>query len=489
MPAVQFLFTNLHVRQLMKHHSSPWLSLLIVLTAPLLSVIDVFIVNVAIPAIKSGVHASDGQVQLVIAGYLLGYASFLITGGRAGDHFGRKKVFFWGMFSFTLFSCFCGLAQTALQLNLTRFFQGISASFMVPQSIALIQVLFSDQKERGKAIGWFGITLGLASITGQVLGGYFSGIHFLVDGWRLIFLVNLPIGLAALWATHHFLGETEKSESNAFDYSGIAILTACLFCLIIPLIEGREAGWPFWSFMLLALSAIIFTYFIYDQKKKLAKDLNPLINITLFHNKGFNISLIAVLFQFMMHNAYLLSSAVFFQEGLHKTALTSGLCYIMPGLMFTISSVWAGKVIHRFGKRIPQIGGLVMIAAFALQIIYFKPGVTNPVIFVLMGIYGFGNGLVLPSLLNMALRGVPPQFAGAAAGVYSTFQQTASALGVSVIGGIFFYIAENGRSGPDYLKAFDQTTIVNIGCLCLTGIMLVVLPKPAGRVTTTIIAE
>src|ERR1700748_439249 len=135
----------------MDQSRNKWLELAIVLSAPLLSVIDLFIINVAIPAIKKGVHASDAAIQLVIAGYLLGYAAFLITGGRAGDHFGRKKVFFWGMFVFTVASCCCGLSVSALQLNITRFIQGLSASFMVPQTIAFIQILFTDTKERAKA--------------------------------------------------------------------------------------------------------------------------------------------------------------------------------------------------------------------------------------------------------------------------------------------------------------------------------------------------
>src|ERR1700754_4664888 len=249
---------------------SPWVALIIVLTAPLLSVIDVFIINVAIPSIKTGIHADNAQVQLVIAGYLLGYASFLITGGRAGDHFGRKRIFTWGMIGFTLFSCLCGLFQTPVQLNSMRFLQGVSAAFMVPQAIAFIQVLFPGSKERSKAFGWFGITLGLASIIGQVLGGYFAGGHFLVDGWRLIFLINLPIGVVALLAAHRYLPETARHQGTKMDIPGVGILTAGLFCLIYPLIQGRESGWPWWSFALLVVSGIIFAYFFNDQRRKKA---------------------------------------------------------------------------------------------------------------------------------------------------------------------------------------------------------------------------
>jgi EmrB/QacA subfamily drug resistance transporter len=473
----------------MRKTKSPWIALIIVLTAPLLSVIDVFIVNVAIPSIKKGVNASDGQIQLVIAGYLLGYASFLITGGRAGDHFGRKKVFFWGMFSFTLFSCFCGLAQTPFQLNITRFFQGISASFMVPQAIAFIQILFTNPKERAKAIGWFGITLGIASITGQVLGGYLSCIHFLVDGWRLIFFINLPVGIIALWATHHYLLETEKHGKHVFDYSGIAILTAALFCLIYPLIQGRESGWPAWSIALIFLSLIIFVYFIQNQKAKLKKGINPLIHIELFYNKDFSIGLIAVLFQFMMHTSYLLTSAVFLQNGLGISAIDSGLYFVLPGVLFTFSSVTASKLLPKFGKLIPQIGVIIIILSFSLQILFFKAQVSSLVIFILMGMYGLGNGLVLPSLLNLALKGVPQKFAGAAAGVYSTFQQTASALGVCIIGGIFYNVANVAPHTLNYTKAFDYSTFTNIACLVLTGLMLSLLPKTKNEIVESVLAE
>jgi len=183
---------------------SKWLMLFVILTAPLLYVIDIFIINMAIPPIKWHLHASQSEMQLVIAGYLLGSACFLIIGGRAGDLLGRKKVFFWGMFAFTLTSCICGLAQTPWQLNIARLFQGISSAFMVTQSIALIQELFQDAKERARAIGWYGITLSIAAIIGQILGGYLSGIFFIVEGWRLIFFINVPVGIAALWPSTDF---------------------------------------------------------------------------------------------------------------------------------------------------------------------------------------------------------------------------------------------------------------------------------------------
>jgi len=468
----------------MKGPQNKWLELVIVLSAPLLSVIDVFIINVAIPAIKKGVHATDAEVQLVIAGYLLGYAAFLITGGRAGDQFGRKRVFFWGMLCFTVASCLCGLSMTPFQLNITRFFQGLSASFMVPQTIAFIQILFPDAKERSKAIGLFGITLGIASVTGQVLGGYLSDTHWAIEGWRLIFFINLPIGIVTLWATHTYITETKSNRSSKFDYSGILILTIALFCLIYPLIEGREKGWPLWSIGLILLSIGIFFYFIHNQKQKLERNSNPLIDVRLFRIRDFNIGLVAVLFHFMLHTSYLLLSAVYLQNGLGVSALYCGLYFIVPGILFTLSSIMASRLILQYGKRVLQSGVLILAIAFLLQILLLKPGVNSWLIVLLMGVWGLGNGLVLPSLLNIALKSVPLEYAGAAAGIYSTFQQTASALGVSIIGGVFFYFSRQG-----WQTAYSAGIIAILVCVVMVGVMLYLLPDGKQPAVQTVHAD
>jgi EmrB/QacA subfamily drug resistance transporter len=451
--------------------TNKWLQLAIVLSAPLLAVIDVFIINVAIPAIKKGVNASDAQIQLVIAGYLLGYSAFLITGGRAGDHFGRKKVFFLGMLSFTIASCLCGMSVNAFQLNVTRFIQGLSASFMMPQTIAIIQVLFTDPKERAKAIGMYGITLGIASVTGQVLGGYLSDTHWAIEGWRLIFFINLPVGIFTLWATYRYLDETKINQVGKFDYSGIIILTSALFCLIYPLIVGREKNWPWWCITLLIASLVIFFSFIRNQKTKLEANKNPLIDVRLFRIKDFNIGLFAVLFHFMLHTSYLLLSAVYLQSGLHISALNCGIYYIIPGILFTVSSVLASKLIIKFGKRVLQVGILIMGLTFLLQMHFFEPGVHSWLIIVLMSGWGLGNGLVLPSLMNIVLKSIPAEYAGAAAGVFSTFQQTASALGISVIGGIFYFYVPKG-----WHVAYAAGLSALIVCVLLVSLMLYLLP-------------
>jgi len=457
-----------------------WLVLLILLTAPLLSVIDIFIINVAIPAIKNGVQASDAELQLVIAGYLLGYASFLITGARSGDVFGRKKVFMWGMLLITLISCLCGLAQTPLQLNIARFFQGIAAAFMVPQTISYIQVLFPEKEARTKAVGMFGIATGMAAIIGQFLGGYFSELQISFGGWRLIFFINLPLGLIALLTARRYLKETPIKEAS-FDMAGVTILTAALVCLIYPLVQGRELGWPWWSKLGIAISGVLMVWFIIHQKRKLKKGGNPLIHGALFNYKDFNLGLIAVLFFFMVHTSYLLISTVYLQEGLSLHPAEAGQAFVFMGMGYTLSSILSVRWVINYGKVVLQWGLFIMAGALLFQYMVFRDPVPWWLIAATLSVYGLGGGMVLPSLLNMALKSIPVHHAGAASGVYSTFQQTASALGVSIIGGVFFFFTQ-GHTGAAYMqKAFRYGIVMEIGFLFVVWVILYLLPETAQR--------
>jgi len=466
---------------------SRWLALIVVLTAPLLYVIDIFIINMAIPGIQRGVQATGSEMQLVIAGYLLGSASFLITGGRAGDYLGRKKVFFAGMLGFTLTSCCCGLAQSAGQLNLMRFLQGISSSFMVPQAIAFIQVLFPEPRERAKAVGWYGTTLSIAAIIGQMLGGWLVDIQWPVAGWRMIFFINLPVGLAALWAIRKYLAETPAQQERRFDWSGALLLTLSLSGLIYGLTQGREAGWPLWSLLLLPLSLLLFAFFLWRQRRQQAAGGTPLVDPGLFRLKGFSTGLLAVLFHFMLHTAYLLMIAVFLQEGLRLSALACGIYFLPHALLFMISALLASRWIIRWGKGVLLAGLGIILLSFVLQLAVYRPGMPSWPALVLIALYGLGNGMVLPSLLTVALRNIPEAWAGTASGVFSTAQQTASALGISIIGGIF-YTAAGNPSRPDYLRAFDWGMYAAVVCLFFVAVMLYRLPQLEHKAAVTIMA-
>jgi EmrB/QacA subfamily drug resistance transporter len=463
----------------MSQNNNRWLSLVILLSAPLLSVIDVFIINVAIPSIRKGVHATDAETQLVIAGYLLGYAVFLITGGRMGDFFGRKKIFIAGMLSFTLMSCLCGLSTTASLLCVARCFQGVTAAFMVPQTISYIQILFRDAADRSKAVGLFGVTLGVASIIGQSMGGWLSELHGWIDGWRLIFFINVPIGFLASWAAVRYIEETPFNKKLKFDYAGVLLLTAALVALIYPIIQGREAGWPLWSIAAIAASIFLFRAFFIHQNRKLERGGDPLMHTNLFNYRDFNFALAAVLFYFMQYSSYLLTSTVYFQEGLGMRSFTVGQLFVFMGLGFMVCSLLAVRLVTRYGKIVMMCGAAIMITGLVLQAIFLKVP-SWPIMALLLTINGCGAGLLTPSLLNAALKSIPLHFAGAASGVYSTFQQTASALGVSIIGGIFYFFAETQRHEPSlsaiYYGAFRCSIIAQIVCLVLVGAAISFMP-------------
>ncbi|WP_347219392.1 MFS transporter, partial [Chryseobacterium sp.] len=201
----------------MKHN---YLKLFVILFGQLLTIMDIFIINVSIPSIQNDIQASNGEMQLMIAAYLIGFASFLITGGRMGDVYGRKKIFIVGLIFFMISSVACGVSQGAVQLMISRLVQGISAALMAPQVLSMIQVLFTEHEQRTKAMGWYGITIGIGTILGQFLGGYFSSLTFSEEPWRLIFLINIPIGLIALFFSLWILEESKVRTTESFDGRG-----------------------------------------------------------------------------------------------------------------------------------------------------------------------------------------------------------------------------------------------------------------------------
>ena len=460
----------------MNHPHSRWLVLCVILTAPLLYVIDIFIINMAIPVIKQRLGATNSDVQLVIAGYLIGSACALIPAARAGDFMGRKKVFFQGMLFFTLTSCLCGMSQLPWQLNLARFFQGISSAFMVTQSLSLIQELFPSPKERAKAIGWYGMTLSIAAIIGQTLGGYLAEGDFVLDGWRLTFFINVPVGLASMWAIKKYINETSRQVLTKFDFWGTLMLASGIGLLIYVLTVGREAGWPLWSIGLAVAGTLTLLIFCRYQKWLSDRDAVPLMNVAIFSERGFLIGLAAVLFHFMMHTAYLLMIAVFLQSGLGISAFDCGLYFLPHALLFMVSSYLGSKMLSRFGKKVLLCGLAVILISFFLHVVLLRQGISNVIIVALIGLYGLGNGAVLPFLLNIVLDDIQLDDVSIASGIFSTFQQIASALGIAIIGGVFYGNLREGTADK-YKQALDSGLLIGSFFLLIVGLMLVLVKQ------------
>ena len=457
--------------------SFPWIILLIILMAPLITVIDVFIMNVSLPTIQSFFNASDAGVQGIIASYLVGYAVFLITGSRAGDYFGRKKIFIFGLTAFTIASALCGFAGTIPQLIFFRFLQGIAAGFAVPQTVTLIQLNFISDEHRSKALGFYGITLGIASILGQFLGGYFVSTHFMmIEGWRLIFLINVPIGALAVLLAAYFIPESKHSNKARFDMGGVVLLTAALSALIYPIIQGRELGWPLWTILMILFSVALLVAFVRYENKRISLNKDVLMPMQLFRIRSFNLGLGMVFFYFAVFSTFLLTCALFLQRGHHVSPFTSGCYFVILGVGFMISSHWSIKNAARYGNKVLYGAAGTVLTSFVAQFIWFNTALSPLVIMTAFIIYGLGAGVLVTSFLKIALKDVPKDQAGLASGIYSTIQQFSSALGISILGGVFFFTAE--KSG-NFDLAYRASLMGMIGFVLILILLCYVLQAKA----------
>lgn len=441
------------------------LKLIVILFAQLLTIMDIFIINVSIPSIQRDIHASNGEMQLIIASYLIGFASFLITGGRLGDLYGRKKIFIIGLLFFMLSSVACGLSSNSVLLMISRFVQGISAALMSPQVLSMIQIVFPEHEERTRAMGWYGITIGIGTLSGQFLGGYFSSLTFMEESWRLIFLINIPICLLAIFLGWKILDESTNNTESSFDFVGVFLLAAGLFCFTYALTMMEHDSERIRNIFLLVMSSVILFFFVKNQKSRMQRSKSYLIDTKLFDFRNFNIGIIAVSFFFIMLDSYFYILSVFFQEGLKISPLDSGEIIVFQGLGFILASVVSPKLILRYGKKFLVFGLAIIIGVLIAQGYLFSQQTSFLLLYALLFIHGVGVGSIIPSLANIALSGIPEKLAGNASGVYITFQQSAAIVGIIFIGSVFYYFLGAKPLFVDYQKAFIAALITNILCL------------------------
>ena len=456
-----------------RSYTKKWPALIVILAGIFLVVTDLFSANLILPFIKESLETSDTAMQFVMASYFLGYAFFLMTGARMGDHFGRRRMMRSGLFMFMISSIFCAVSTSSLLLIVARFFEGISAALLGPQCISLIQVLFKPGNERTKAFGFYGITAGLSCIFGLFMGGFVTSGFFGINGWRIVFLMNIPLGVTAFFLAPKFIEETRINNKNKFDIPGMFILSIVLITFIYPLIVGREYHWPLWTTISIAFSMILLLVFILHQKSKLIKDLNPLINLKLFTIPDFNIGILALIFIYGVHSSFIFMISIYIHTVLNVSSINAGINFSFYGVGFLLSSYFSIKLIERFGKKLLQTGILIMISSLLL-LIHSLTQIPGNILFLKYYIllYGLGQGLLIPSLINIALKSIPEKFTGMSAGVYSTMQQIACALGVAVVGGIFYYVHQlNGISStftsPLKYGLYTDVAYLIIAVICL----------------------
>jgi EmrB/QacA subfamily drug resistance transporter len=421
-----------------------WKALAVVLIASFMILLDISIVNVAIPSVQRDLGATFAEIQWVLAGYQLAYAVVLITGGRLGDIFGRKRLFIIGVSGFTLASLICGLAPSPVTLIAARVFQGLMAALMYPQVLSVIQVSFPP-RERGAAFGVFGAVIGVATISGPLVGGLLiqADIHLGSTDllWRPIFLVNLPIGIGAVVAALIYLRESKAPSAPRLDIPGVVLVTIGLFLIAFPLVEGRDAGWPIWAYLMLAGGAVLLVAFRRYIRVRAARGGSPLLEPELFGDRGFVVGSAITMVFLAGIPAFFLTFSLFLQIGLGFSALHAGLTTLPFSIFSALASTVSIRLAPRIGKRILNYGCGALVAGMIglwLTVKTVGTGVTGYQMIPALALCGAGLGLVVAPLINIVLAGIRAGAAGSASGVLTTVQQIGGALGVAVIGIIFF---------------------------------------------------
>ncbi len=466
-----------------------WLVLCVVLMGTFMAILDVAIVNVAIPSIRADLHASFGEIEFVVSAYTLTYACLLVTGGRLGDNYGRKLLFILGLVVFSAASAGCGLAPTSEILIGARAVQGVGAALMYPQVLAIIQVNFAGE-DRAKALGIFGSVIGIAAVAGQILGGTILALDLWHLEWRPIFLVNVPLALATIAAALFILPRDEHTDAVGLDWAGVALITTALLLLIVPLLEGRELGWPLWIIACFAAAFPLFGLFVWYERRFAERGGRALVRMELFACKGFAVGVpIAALFM-ASYAGYLFTLALYLQVGLGFSPLQSGMTYTPTAIGFFITSLAAPRLIPLLGRQVLTVGyivGAFGLAATATTAYAAGARLHGFELAPSLFITGLGNGLGLSPLVGTVIAGLAPQEAGAGAGVVTTTLQVGNALGVAIIGLIFFALLGAAEPGAGYADAFATTLPVCAALLLIAAILVRQLPRTPFEVSNALV--
>lgn len=425
-----------------------WTALAIVLAAAFMQTTDVTIVNVAIPDIQRDLHTTYAAIQLIQAGYQLGFAVLLITGGRMGDIYGRKRTFMAGLLGFVVASTGCGLAPGATFLVVARIVQGLFAAVMYPQVLSFIQVTFPDE-ERGTAFGLFGGAAGTANVVGPLIGGILLRFNVLGLSWRPIFLINDLVGAVVLTAAWRKLRESKSDTPTRLDVAGVIVGSTGMFLLVFPLVMGREAGWPWWSWAALAASLPVLLYFLYFEKRRTEKKNSPLVDFRLFAQRGFNIGLGIVFVVYFSLVAFSFILMIYLQIGVQYGALHAGLTTLPYAVGFIASSTASIRLLPKLGKHVLTLGqfeAALGVGALIVTIHLAQPNVTSWLLIPSLLIIGSGLGFTIAPMINIVLAASKGADAGSASGVLTTVQRVAGSIGVALIGIVLFVLI--GRNAP-----------------------------------------
>jgi EmrB/QacA subfamily drug resistance transporter len=436
-------------------------------------VLDFFIVNVALPSMQSNLRASSGAIEWVAAGYALTSAIFLITAGRLGDRIGRRRAFSLGLALFILSSAACGSAESSSALIVARLVQGIAGALLIPNVLALIGVLYAGE-DRARALSAYGMVMGLAAVGGQLIGGVLVQANFAGLGWRSCFLINVPIGVVALALAPALIPESREPRSSRIDGLGTLLVTAGLTAIVLPLVEGRQHGWPAWTWISLAAAPLILTAFVAQQRRLARTGGSPLLELSMFSNRTFSAGLVAQLVFWCGQASFFLVLALYLQQGRGLSALHAGLVFTILAAAYLAASLKAPALAVRHGRRVLAAGALTLAGGhLALLAAVGAVGTSGSLAALVPGLalIGAGMGLGITPLATIIMSSVEPTRTGAASGALSTMQGVGNAIGVAVIGVIFF-----GALSLGFAQAFELSLAALAGVLVIVAVLTRLLP-------------
>ncbi|MFJ2778391.1 MFS transporter [Kitasatospora sp. NPDC087315] len=423
--------------------------LVTVLLGAFLPMLDFFIVNVALPTIDHDLAAGPAVLELVAAGYGVAFAVLLVLGGRLGDIFGRRRLFVVGAVAFALTSLACGLAPGAWSLVAARAAQGASAALLIPQVLGTITAATHGAR-RGRALSVYGAVAGISVVIGQVLGGMLVAADLFGTGWRSVFLLNVPFALLAVVLAVRYVPESRAPRAARVDVPGTVLLAAALVSLLVPLMEGRAAGWPLWSWLLLALFPVFTAAFAVVERRTELRGGTPLVPPSLLRIPEMRRGLGIALPYFAGFGGFMFVVAVALQQGLRLGPVAAGWALVPMAVGYFGASLAGPRLIGRSGSRVLTAGAVVQavgLATLALTVLadwqHFSPLRMAPGV----ALAGIGQGLIGTPLFRVVLSKVPADRAGVGSGVLATSQQSSLALGVATLGTL--YLALSPALGMD----------------------------------------
>lgn len=456
-----------------------WLAIAIMLIAVFMELMDVTMTTVAVPSIKKELGASAGQLQWIVAGYALAFAVALMTGGRLGDLWGRKRAFLAGLAAFTGTSLMSGAAPSAGFLIASRVLQGLAAAVLLPQVLASISVAFPAGKQREAAFGLFGAVTGLGGVVAPVVGGSLIGANLFSWGWRPIFLINIPIGVIAFAAALRLVPESTAPARPRLDLTGALTGALGVFLLVYPVIQGRANGWPAWGWVLLALALPVFAAFAAIERRR----ATPIADLSLFRRRGFTAGLLVTLVFFAGVTATAFMLMIYLQSGFGYGPVSAGLSLVPLALALIAGSGISIGASRRLGRVVLQAGAL--IAAGGVTWLAIVTGGHTAVLDIWdivppLAVTGLGLGLTVAPLTDFTQAGVPERSAGSASGLQSAIIQVGNAVGVAVLGVIFFTLLGGHADHAHFASAMRQTSYYTAGVFSAAAVLVFAM-APATR--------